>query len=149
MTKAALIVMMLIQAVWAGAQALHLAAEWRLSQTNAVAAEALYPWDEKYAFVLGTGNILRGNPDQAIRRLNDVVARAPRHIGALNNLGVAWAIRSQSAVSSRQSAVDKKQAEQALLRALALSPTDWLARKNLAIVRGWARGKYELAMVGN
>src|SRR3990167_4055248 len=111
MVKALLIAMATIQMLWAGAQALNLAAEWRLSEMNAVAAQALYPWDEKYALILGTGNILRGNPEQAIRRLHDVVTRAPRHLAAWTNLGVAYALRSQSAVGSRQSAVDKKKAE--------------------------------------
>ncbi|KKW41012.1 MAG: hypothetical protein UY90_C0065G0002 [Candidatus Peregrinibacteria bacterium GW2011_GWA2_54_9] len=149
MIKILLIVMAAIQAFWAGAAALHLAAEWRLSKLDAVAAQALYPWDEKYSLILGTGNILRGNPDGAIPRLHDVVTRAPRNLAAWNNLGVAHALRSQSAIGSRQSAVDKKKAERALIRALALSPTDALARKNLAIVRGQATGKYELAMIGS
>ena len=70
-TKTLVVLMIVIQSVWAGAQALHLAAEWRLYQMDAVAASALYPWDYKYDLILGTGNILRGNLDQAIRHAID------------------------------------------------------------------------------
>lgn len=133
-----LLVIVLIQGAWAGAAALHLTAEWRFNQQDAVAAAAIYPWDEKYALILGTGNILRGNPDQGIRRLNEVLARAPRNVAALTNLGVAYAITG-----------NKQRAEKIFLRALALSPADKVARRNLQILRGHTGGKYEMALMGS
>ena len=138
MLKILMIVMAVIQAAWAGAAGLHLAAEWRLNQVDAAAAAAIYPWDYKYDLILGVGNVVRGNLDQAIWRLERVVARAPRHVAALTDLGAAYAISG-----------DKKRAESALIQALALCPGNRAARKNLDILRGRALGKYELALVGS
>src|SRR3990167_5924011 len=105
--KNLLIVMVVVQSLWAGAAVLHLAAEWRLNQLDAPGAAAIYPWDYKYSFITGASNLLHKNFPDAARRFKSVLSHAPYHVGALINLAGVYAKTG-----------DNKSAQRALIRAL-------------------------------
>jgi len=134
--KNLLIVMVVVQSLWAGAAVLHLAAEWRLNYLDAPGAAAIYPWDYKYGYIVGASNVLHKNFPDAASRFESVLSRAPRHVGALINLAGVYAQTG-----------DKVSAQRALIRALALSPSDPKVMRNLKILRGKMAGKYEFVMV--
>lgn len=131
-----LILLLLSQLTLAVMNGLHLWAEIHYAQVRPMAADAIYPWEDKYLFVQSVFDLRAGQWAWAVKDLKRLIEASPYHLDAMNNLGVAyWMLH------------DRKEAEKWFRKALRLAPEYRWAKENLEILLGARQGEMNIMLL--